>query len=233
LSTKLYRGEYINLRDIQMANYSQFTGPRSRYLPEFLKEDGFPLRESYSGDDPLTTDRGGTIVIDRDKMIVIYPRYFVQRRLIDDDGNLVDLGIDENFGHDPMFEVKMRPSLSKLLFQRVTTKGYIPVLRYWSFPYASDFMLPLLDTPMSANGWADLYIDTRGKAKLFIAREKTQAEWYEMMSRLRQLLFTELARKDYHLLGLTKDKAHLYQYLWQKQHILEDYFIIRDWDWCG
>lgn len=82
---------------------------------------------------------------------------------------------------------------------------------------------------MSDSGWADLYIDTRGKGKLFIAKEKSLDEWYEMMGRLRELLYSELARKDYHLLGLAQDRAHLNEYLAKKQVILADYYIIRDW----
>jgi hypothetical protein len=50
-----------------------------------------------------------------------------------------------------------------------------------------------------------------------------------MMERLRQLFFGELAKKGYHLLGLTKDEMHLHEYLSKKQRILEDYFIIQDW----
>jgi len=38
-----------------------------------------------------------------------------------------------------------------------------------------------------------------------------------------------LAKKDCHLLGLTKDQAHLNEYLAKKQRILRDYFVIRDW----
>ena len=82
---------------------------------------------------------------------------------------------------------------------------------------------------MSCSGWADLFVDTRGKGRLFVAKERTEAEWYEMMNRLRGLFFDELAKKDYHLLGLTKDSAHLDHYLSKKQEILEDYFVIRDW----
>ena len=90
-------------------------------------------------------------------------------------------------------------------------------------------MLPILDTPMSDSGWADLFIDTRGQAKLFIAKQKTLAEWYEMMERLRQLFFGELAKKGYQLQGLTKDQMHLNEYFSKKQRILEDYFIVVDW----
>jgi hypothetical protein len=229
LSTRLNRGEFISIRSIQVEGNARISPHRSEPLPEFLREDGFPLKEQYVDGDPLTTVRGGTIVIDRGKAIVIYPRYFVQRRLIDDAGNLVDLGIDENLRRGPTFEVAMQPSRSRVLIQRVSSKGYIPVVRYRSCPYPSESMIPILDTPMSCNGWADLFIDPTGRAKLFMAKEKTESEWYEMMNRLRELLSGELAKHDYHLLGLTKDSAHLGLYLAMKQRILEDYFFVQDW----
>jgi hypothetical protein len=229
LGTKLNKGEFMLLRDIQTNPGSSSALDRSRFLPDFLREEGFPLKESYRDGDPLTTERGGTIVLDRESIIIIYPAYFVQRSLIDDEGNLLYVGLDESFDHGTPFGVSMRPSVSERLIRCVDSNGYTPVLRYRSFPYASDLMLPLLDTPMSCSGWADLFVDTRGKARLFIARDNTMAEWHEMMERLRQLFFRELARKDYHLLGLTKDHAHLSQYLSQKESILADYYLIRDW----
>jgi hypothetical protein len=229
LSTKLNRGEFIPIRNIQCEDDSNFTEHKSRCLPNFLSEDGFPLQPSYADGDPLTTDRGGTIVIDQDKVIVIYPHYFIQRRLIDEQGNLVDIGLDENFSRKVLFEVKLVPSVSGYLVKRVSGKKYIPVVRYRSVPYASDYMLPLLDTPMSDSGWADLYIDTRGKAKLFIAKELPIFEWYVMMHRLKQLFYEELARKDYHILGITQDRGEFNQYLAKKQAILKDYYYIQEW----
>ncbi len=229
LETKLNKGEFISIRSIRVEENARASQRPSQSLPEFLREDGFPLKESYRDGDPLTTVRGGTIVIDHGEAIVIYPCYFIQRRLIDDTGDLIDLGIDENLHRGPTFMVAMQPSLSQVLVQRVSSKRYIPVVRYRSFPYTSGYMLPILDTPMSCSGWADLFIDPAGRAKLFIAKEKTVAEWYEMMNKLRQLLSYELAKKDYHLLSLTKDRAHLDLYLAQKQSILEDYFTVQDW----
>jgi hypothetical protein len=87
----------------------------------------------------------------------------------------------------------------------------------------------VLDTPEHER--LGHFIDTRGRAKLFIALDKTLAEWYELMNRLKQLFHSELARADYHLLGLTKDKAYLNEYLAKKQAILEDYYLILDWTW--
>jgi hypothetical protein len=228
LSTKLNKNEFINIRDIQMEDRLVFIEGREWSLPKFLQEEGFPLKEAYTDGDPLTTERGGTIVIDKGKVAIIYPQYFVQRSLIDDEGNLIYLGQDENFSPVTMFDVKMRPPVSELLFRYVNSNGYIPILRYHSIPFISDFMLPLLDTPISANGWADLFIDPRGKAKLFIAKENTKLEWVEMMQKLKQLFYAELAKKDYHLLGFTKDKTHLFQYLSQKMEILKEYYIIQD-----
>ena len=110
-----------------------------------------------------TTERGGTIVIDKDRVIGIRPKYFVQRRLIDHEGNLVEMGLEEEFLPGAITGVKMRPSVSELLFRNVASNGYAPILRYHSFPYTSDFMFTILDAPMSASRWADLFIDPKGK----------------------------------------------------------------------
>ena len=229
LSTKQRRGEFARLRDIQIDTDSPSARNRSRSLPQFLREDGFPLKAAYSEGDPLTADRGGTIVLDKGELIIIYPCYFIQRRLIDDRGELVNIGSDESFNQEALTGVKMRPSVSERLVRCVEANGYIPILRYRFVPYASEFVLPLLDTPMSMNGWADLFIDPRGKGQLFVAKEKTLGEWYEMMEKLRQLLFDELAGNNYHLLGLTKNAINLTRYLAQKEEILAGYFIIEDW----
>ena len=229
LRTVLNPGEYIRIRNIQIETDRSFAENRSSSLAGFLREDGFPLKETYLDGDPLTAERGGVIIFDKDRILVTYPKYLTQRRLIDDEGNLVDLGIDEGFNLGGVIEVKMRPAELTSLVQYATSNGYTPILRYHSIPYASDFMVPILDAPISISGWADLFIDTRGKGKLFITREKTVDEWYEMMAKLRQLFYDELARKDYHLLGLTKDKAHLNYYLSKKLEILKEYYIIQDW----
>jgi hypothetical protein len=226
LSTNIHKGEFIKLRNVQVRSGYQELG--STNLSDFLRQMGFPLKESYLDGDPLTTERGGTFVKDGDKLRVIYPKYFVQRSLIDDEGNLIYLGLDEDFSHSTMFAVKMQPSVSRQLMQYTAAHSYVPIVRYRSFPYASDYMLPILDTPMSCNGWAELFIDTRGHAKLFVSREKAEEEWVEMMNALRGLFFSELSKKDCRFLRFMKDSVGLNQYLARKQEILADYFVIRD-----
>lgn len=230
LRTRLSEHQYEIIRRLEIDTGSPSASNRSSNFPKFLREDGFPLKDSYQDGDPLTTERGGTLVLEEGKLKLIYSNYFIQSRLIDDEGNLIYMGLDENFQPSATWSgISVIPSVSKKLYKTVQYEGYTPVLRYRSFPYASDFMLPILDTPMSDSGWADLFIDTRGKAKLFIAKQKTLAEWYEMMDRLRQLFFGELEKKGNHLLGLTKDQQHLNEYFFKKQRILEDYFTVLDW----
>jgi len=195
-----------------------------------LREDGFPLKENHTDGDPLTTERGGTIVLDKGTARIMYPDYFVQERLIDDEGNLIYMGLDENFQYDALWhEIALVPSVSKRLYKASEYHGFTPVVRYRSFPYESEFMFPILDTPMSDSNWADLFIDPHGRGKLFIAKQKTLSEWYEMMGRLRQLFFGELAKKGNHFLGLVQDVHHLHEYSRQKQTILNDYFITLNW----
>jgi hypothetical protein len=222
--------EYGNIRDLEINTDSPSASNRSASFLKFLREDGFPLKASYTDGDPLTTERGGTLVLDKGNIKLIYSNYFVQSRLIDDEGNLIYMGLDENFAPSSTWTATpVIPSVSRKLFKSVVYEDYTPILRYRSFPYASNFMLPILDTPMSDSGWADLFIDPRGRAKLFIAKQKTLEEWYEMMGKLRALFFGELEKKGNHLLGLTKDQNQLNQYFAVKQRILEDYFTVIDW----
>jgi hypothetical protein len=230
LRAPLTDNEYRKIRDLEINTDSPSARDRSPGFVRFLQEDGFPLKDSYRDGDPLTTERGGMLVLDHGRIKLIHLNYFVQSRLIDDEGNLVYMGLDENFQPSSSWSgASVIPSVSKKLYKSVQYEGYTPILRYRSFPYASNFMLPILDTPMSDSGWADLFIDPHGKAKLFIAKQKTLTEWSEMMERLRQLFFGELGKKGNHLLGLTKDQYHLNDYFSKKQRILEEYFTLMDW----
>jgi len=213
--TKIKKGESIPIRDMKIKGVA---------LPKFLKKQGFPLKEYYYDGDPLTTERSGIVVENGDKITLFHPSYFVQRSLIDDEGDLIYIGLDE--GED--FAVKMVPSLYHNLFKEISRRMYKPIIRYHSFPYESDTMLPVIDTPICSSEWPELVIDPRGRARLFVAKNKELDEWDEMMCELRDLFIEEVSKKEYHLLGLTKDKAHLNEYLSKKEEILRDYFIIED-----
>lgn len=219
LDTKIKKGESISIRDIKVRGMS---------LPKVLKKQGFPLKESYDDGDPLTTERGGIIVDDRGTLTIFHPSYFVQRSLIDNEGNLIYLGLDEGTDKRTNFAVEMKPSITPKLAKEISSRGYKPILRYHSFPYESDMMLPIIDTPISSSKWSDLVIDLRGKARLFVAKDKKLDERDEMMNKLEDLFIEEVAKKEYHLLELTKDEAHLNEYLSKKEAILRDYFIIED-----
>lgn len=217
--TKIKKGESIPIRDMKIKGVA---------LPEFLKKQGFPLKESYNDGDPLTTERSGIIVEKGDKITLFHPSYFVQRRLIDDEGNLIYLGLDEGEDKRTNFAVKMVPSVFRKLFKEMSRRGYQPVLRYHSFPYESNTMLPVIDTPISSSEWSELVINPRGVARLFVAKDNELDEWDKMMCELRDLFIEEVAKKEYHLLGLTKDRAHLNEYLSKKEEILRDCFVIVD-----
>ena len=230
LKTVLSLGGSINLRDIQLAQEPKLDA-HSHDLAGFLRQSGFPLKEFYEDGDPLSTDRGGTIVLDSaGEAVIIRPRYFTQRRLIDEQGSLVNLGIDEDPARRSTFEVKMMPSVSMGLLDRVSTKKYRPVLRYRSVPYQAESLLPLMDTPMSKSGWADLFLDPQGKGRLYVANKNTREQWAEMMNRLSELYFEELKLKDDRLVKLTQDSVLLRSYLNQKEKILADYYTIQDWN---
>src|SRR3989338_2490555 len=71
--------------------------PQSMPIPEFLKKLGFPIKESYVDGDPLNLERGGIITPDG---AIHHPEFFLQRSIVDDEGNLIVLGHDEGAASD-------------------------------------------------------------------------------------------------------------------------------------
>ncbi len=199
--------------------------PQGMPIPEFLRKLGFPLKESYTDGDSLNSERGGIITPDGE---VHHPEFFVQRSVVDDEGNLIVLGHDEGAASDDT--LKMQPAFYKKLAQQgFRTNGPFPFLiRYRSHPVSDETMLPVLDIPMSASNWSELVISPDGKARLFTAKNNNDKQWAEMMSRLQQLLIDEMRKKRNHLLAFTKDVNHLNEYLKKKETILQDYFTIED-----
>lgn len=230
VSTRIKRGEMVNLRDIQLEQEPRLDA-HSHDLAGFLRQNGFPLKDYYEDGDPLSTDRTGTIVLDAaGDAVIIRPRYFTQRRLIDEQGSLVNLGADEDPARRSTFEVKIMPAVSMGLLDRVSQKKYKPLLRYRSVPYQAESLLPIMDTPMSKSGWADLFLDPQGKGRLYLANKNTREQWAEMMNRLSELYFEEVKLKDDRLVKFTQDSVLLRSYLHQKEKILADYYTIQDWN---
>ncbi len=199
--------------------------PQGMPIPEFLRKLGFPINESFKGGNPLNLERGGIISPDG---AVHHPEFFLQRSIVDDEGNLIVLGHDEGAASDDT--LKMQPAFYKKLAQQgFRTNGPFPFLiRYRSHPVCDETMLPILDVPMSASNWSELVVNPQGKARLFTAKDNSDKQWVEMMGKLQQLLIDEMRKKRNHLLAFTKGKDHLNEYLKRKEAILQDYFIIED-----
>jgi hypothetical protein len=230
LKTRIPRNGYAPIRKLEVQSGSYSMVNRSTGIVAFLREDGFPVRETYVDGDPMTAERGGTIVLDRGKVKVIYRKYFIQSRLIDDEGNLLYMGLEDDFPPSAAWNgFSVKPSASKYLYQCVKYNEFVPVVRYRSFPVISSIMLPVIDTPMSDNGWADVFINRQGRGQLYVAKERTLEQWSEMMEKLRCLFFDAVIKNGYHLLKFTKNRLHVQEYMMQKQRILHDYFEIIDW----
>lgn len=241
LGDKPERGESMPISEITIAPGAFFRKgipelqvsvadyPNGMPVPEFLRRQGFPLKKTYDNGDPLNLERGGFI---EPNGYIHHPEYFVQRSLIDDEGNLIHLGLCEsNPREDAVYFTPAK--LEKLAKQgyrtgEVSLDGPRFLIRYHSFPYESDIPLSILDPPISAPDFAELVICPSGKARLYVAKDQPDSNWQQMMDRLRDLFIAEMRKKGNHLLRFTQDSAHLYEYLAQKEAILQDYFIIED-----
>ena len=198
-------------------------------LPQFLRDKGFPVGEKgIQKDDPFSTVANGVIVQrTQGNMSVIHPKLLAQRTLIDDEGKIIYLGIDEEtVPRKTIFVIRMRAAEFENFHQLFSHQRYKPILWYHSFPTVSDRMLAIWDAPLTSNLLSELVIDPRGKAKLFIPKEK--ANWQEFMNSLLRLWLTIFASKGNELLAFFKDKDCLNDYLEKKEKILRAYYLIED-----
>jgi len=225
--------EYVYIRNIEVRT----TSLNKTQLSHFLKSVGFPLRDQYlSGDgDPLSTIKSGVIIEDaKQGIVLLHSDYFVQRHVIDDDGNIIYLGLDNGKDLRNNFVVEILPTTYPRLFRTLLKKGYDVVvrqptfIRYISYPYISDIMLPIISPPMDSFGWIDLVIDPRGVARCFVAKDNTLNQWKTMNGRLQELWEGHMKKVNNHLLGLVKDKDMLNEYFSRKEMVLRDYYIIDD-----
>lgn len=193
---------------------------------QILRHLGFPLKTEYRDGNPLAVKRVGLV---DSQGIVHRPAYFFQRSLIDDEGNLLYLGLDDTKAILAAMP-KLRPvehvsAIGKVL-RRISLAP--PIVRYCTFPFASETLLPLVDTPPTLPGWADLVISPSGRGRLFIAMDKDPFEWQQMMNLLKELLIDTLKSVEFRLLSLTKNADLQDEYLTKKESILRECFLIKE-----
>jgi len=210
-------------------------------LPQMLHNEGFPIaRPRRDKDpDPFVTITGGVWVQTKtgeQKAIktgeIGDPALFVQRTLIDDEGNVIYLGFDDGYWTVPNFSVTMKPTPTFSRFLEETYgKDYTPLLWYHTspVPFASELWMPILDIPLTSYAIPELVIDPETKKGiLFIA--KSGADLEECMQRLQALWETELAACDRSLLTLMKNEDRLWAYLKEKEEILGRNFLWEEYD---
>lgn len=225
-------------------------------LPLFLQEEGFPI-EQLKLSRQLMTIASGVIVRTPDpegcKSLrfnkVFHPRFFIQRVLIDDEGEVIWLGLDYGQDPTPKFSVWMHPTLDVLtkllmkLYQEL--KGapwhYEPLVWYHTSPLPFTVAgFPLLDIPLPGYTLVEVIIEPDGirdrdpvnpdrevlihQSRILIPRKG--ADFEAMIKRLEEHWEKTLSDCGGHLLHLAKDK--LREYLDRKMEIINEYYLMED-----
>ena len=230
-------------------------------LPLFLQEEGFPIEQSKLSRQ-LMTIASGVIVRTPDpegcKPLrfnkVFHPQFFIQRVLIDDEGEVIWLGLDYGQDPTPKFSVWMHPTLDVLtkllmkLYQEL--KGapwhYEPLVWYHTSPLPFTVAgFPLLDIPLPGYTLVEVIIEPDGirdrdldnpdrKEKVLIHQSqilipRKGADFEAMIKRLEEHWGKTLSDCRGHLLHLTKDKDKLREYLDRKMEIINEYYLVEDY----
>jgi hypothetical protein len=203
-------------------------------LPQFLQEEYFPIEPSKLSQQFITT-ASGVIVRTPEGLKVFHPQFFIQRVLIDDEGEVIWLGLD--YGQDPAskFSVWMHPTLDMLtklltkLYQEVggVPWHYEPLVWYHTslLPFAG-MELPLLDVPPLGHTLVEVFVAPNGRCRLLIPRQG--ADFKTLVRYLEEHWEKTLSDCGGHLLCLTKDKDKLREYLNRKLEIISEYYLYED-----
>jgi len=213
-------------------------GYRPIPLSQFLTEEGFPVLRAGKGGSlhPYFSTLASGVVFETPTgdFRAFRAPFFTQRVLIDDEGNVIWLGLDDGEDWRPMFFVPMRPANHNELFKVAYSKwSKEPALWYYTSPVPFDTgqNLPILDVPTTIEPLSTMVIDPFDpclQSKLFVPRKDVNLE--DMMQRANQLWKGTIAKCDGHLLRLTRDRERLLDYLKRKEELLGQYYLIEEID---
>jgi hypothetical protein len=236
-----------------------------RYISfkDFLEMECFPIRLVPTGSPSVFTMEVSGIVLRNAKghlgrridklahvtqlnedLWLIKEPYFVHRSLLDDEGRLIYLGLDEgivryspdpelvvyNYEHIP-YSVNCIPwkGYALVKYQNKTIRyaryaDWHPLFRFTYFPLTCRTPLPLVDIPLPSKLWFDVFVQKGSSAVAYIPLHKVDHNI--MLTKLNELWDSQLAKKNYSLLTFTKDIDHIEDYLKAKDKILHDYFDV-------
>lgn len=217
-------------------------------LPQFLQEEDFPIERSKLSRQFMTTVSGVIMRapdLEGKKYKVLHPQFFIQRVLIDDEGEVIWLGLDYGQDPTPKFSVWMHPTLDVLpklltkLYQEVRGAPwhYEPLVWYHTsllpladveLPPLADVELPLLDVPPLGHTLVEVIVEPDGRSRLLIPRQG--ADFGALIRYVKELWEKTLSNCGGHLLHLTKDKDKLREYLDRKMEIINEYYLCEDYE---
>jgi hypothetical protein len=240
---QLYRGGVYLPDDLLVE--SPYGGNEYLPLDQFLTELGFPAAPRQ-GDDLYTMEVSKLAVLDdKDRVHFVDEDFFVHRSLVDEDGNLIYIGLDEGIEHArddgaianqnidnfrwAPFPIRIWPwmgyGLKKYFEKSVRFRRYLnltPLFRFTCFPQTTEIYLPLLDYPKNLEGAPEIFIRPDGKGTIFLPHEGISLG--EMAERLWDLWKTEYYKVNGSLLSITRNADHVNSYLEKKQAVIAEYF---------
>lgn len=212
-------------------------------LPQFLQEEDFPIEQSKLSRQFMTTVSGVIMRTPdpegdgRYKYKVLHPQFSIQRVLIDDEGEVIWLGLDYGQDPTPKFSVWMHPTLdvlTKLLmkvYQEVEGAPwhYEPLVWYHTslLPFA-DAELPLVDVPPMGHTLVEVIVEPNGRSRILIPRQG--ADFEALINYIEEHWERTSSDCGGHLLPLMKDKDKLREYLDRKMEIINEYYLCEDYE---
>jgi hypothetical protein len=219
---------------------------------DFLRGEGFPVNSAPpAAPDIFTLEVSGIAVVTASgEPTVSRLPYFIQRTLVDDEGNVICLGLDEGLEEAPPlpsgpvevnsrefpFPVYLAPCAAHLIarqFRKSSMRGLVgdaSVIRYVFYPALG---LPLIDTPLLGGLWTDVFIYADMTAAAFIPKPDADRTSRTLAGALEDLWARELKKEGHHLLKFTRNTDHVTEYLTAKTRLLRQAFDIVPFSLAG